>query len=255
MSRDGVHKAAIVAAGARLASGVVVGAYAIIEDEVEIGEGTRVEAHAVIKGPTKIGARNVVSSFAALGGDPQDRRWSGERTRLEIGDDNVFREHVTVHRGTAQGGAITRIGAGGLFMCGAHVAHDCTIGDGVTLANDTLLGGHVTVGDHAVTGGGVAIAPFVRVGARAFLAGGAMVERDVPPFVIAAGDRARVRALNVVGLDRTGVPETSNKALKRAFFEIFRNKSSRAGAAAALVDSPDPFVRELARFVTSTRSA
>jgi UDP-N-acetylglucosamine acyltransferase len=240
-----IHPSALVAADAELGARVEIGPFAVIEPCVALGAGTRVEAHAIVRTGSRLGAGNVVHPFAVLGGAPQDRRHGGEPTRLEVGDRNVFREHVTVHRGTAHGGGVTRIGSDGLFMVGVHVAHDVVVGDAVILANNTLLGGHVTLGDHVVTGGHVAIAPFVRIGERAFLAGGAMVERDVPPFVIAAGDRARVRALNRVGLGRTGVPEASMAALERAFRAIFRGGTPQAVAAAALSGDPDPFVRRL----------
>jgi UDP-N-acetylglucosamine acyltransferase len=246
-----VHPLALVAPDVELADGVSVGAFAVIEPGVVIGEGTRVDAHAVIRAGTRMGARNVVHPFAVLGGEPQERGYAGEPTRLTIGEGNTFREHVTVHRGSAKGGGLTRIGDGSLFMAGVHVAHDCVIGDRLELANGALLGGHVVLGDGVVAGGGVALAPFVRVAARAFLAAGAMVERDVPPFVIAAGDRARVRALNHVGLTRSGVPEASRAALERAFRAIFRGALPRAAAAAALVDDADPLVRELAAFVVA----
>jgi UDP-N-acetylglucosamine acyltransferase len=248
---SGIHPTAIVEPGARLGEGVVVGPFAIVEAGAAVGARSVIDAHAIVRSGATLGEDNHVHPFAIVGDAPQDRRHAGEATRLEVGRGNVFREHVTAHRGTAPGGGVTRIGDGCLFMAGAHVAHDCKIGDGATLANATLLGGHVELGAHVVTGGQVAIAPFVKVGERAFLAGGAMVERDVPPFVIAAGDRARVRALNKVGLERGGVPEVSRAALERAFRAIFRGETSQALAAATLVEDPDPFVRALARFVTA----
>jgi UDP-N-acetylglucosamine acyltransferase len=248
-----IHPLAIVDPRAELGEGVSVGPFAVIEADVRVGDGCRIEAHAVVRGGTRLGPRNEVHAFAVLGGPPQHRKYAGEPTELWIGAGNVFREHVTAHRGTAHGGGVTRIGSGGLFMVGAHIAHDAVVGDAVTLTNGTLLGGHVVVGDHAVTGGQVAVAPFVRIGARAFLAGGAMVERDVPPFVIAAGDRAKVRALNKVGLERSGVPEASRSALERAFRAIFRSGAPRKEAALALRDDEDPFVRELALFVLATK--
>ena len=158
------------------------------------------------------GEGNVVYPHVTLGAPPQDRTWSGEPTDLVIGDDNQFRESVTVHRGTAKGGGVTRIGSHCLLMVGAHVAHDCTVADGVTLTNNTSLGGHVVVGRRAVIGGHVAVAPFVTIGELSFAAGGAMIERDVPPYVIVAGDRARVRALNRVGLLRAEVPGSVPRA-------------------------------------------
>jgi UDP-N-acetylglucosamine acyltransferase len=240
---------ALVAPDVELGEGVVVGPYAILEPGVVVGEGTRVDAHAMVRSGTRLGARNVVHPFAVLGGDPQERTYAGEPTTLVIGDGNVFREHVTVHRGSVKGGGVTRIGSGSLLMAGVHVAHDCVLGDRLELANGTLLAGHVILGDFVVAGGGVAVAPFVKVGTRAFLAAGAMVENDVPPYVIAAGDRARVRALNRVGLARSGVPEASRDALEKAFRAIFRGDAPRAIAAAAFANDPDPCVRALAAAV------
>jgi len=249
-----IHPAAIVDPAAALGAGVTVGAFALIEADVTVGDGCRIEAHSVVRAGTTLGRHNIVHPFAVLGGDAQDRRYHGEPARLDIGERNTFREHVTVHRGTAHGGGITRIGAGGLFMAGVHIGHDALVGDAVTLANDTLIGGHVALGDHVTCGGRVAIAPFVRVGSWAFLAAGAMVERDVPPFVIAAGDRATVRALNKVGLDRAGVPPASRAALKHAFRAIFRSATPRRSAAEAFSADPDPYVRDLSVFLQRVRA-
>jgi UDP-N-acetylglucosamine acyltransferase len=249
MSTASVHPLALVAPDAELGAGVFVGPFAVVEPGVIVGAGTRLDAHAVVRSGTRLGARNAVHPFAVIGGDPQERTYAGERTSLEIGDGNTFREHVTVHRGSIKGGGLTRVGSGSLFMAGVHVAHDCALGDGLELANNVLLAGHVALGDHVVVGGGAAVAPFVRVGARAFVAAGAMVEHDVPPFVIVAGDRARVRALNRVGLARGGVPEASRAALERAFRALFRSGTPRATAAAGLAGDADPRVRELAAFV------
>lgn len=246
-----IHPSAIIGGGAELGQRVVVGPFAVIEDGVIVGDDCHVHAHAILRSGARLGRANIVHSFAVLGGEPQDRRFAGERTWLEVGDGNVFREHVTAHRGTEHGGGVTRVGHGGLFMASAHLGHDAAIGDRVTLANGVLLGGHVTLHDDVVAGGLAAIAPFTRVGRRAFLAGGAMVERDVPPFVIAAGDRARVRALNRVGLERAGIHGAERRALERAFRAIFRDGTPRRVAAERLVDDPDPRVRELARFIAS----
>jgi UDP-N-acetylglucosamine acyltransferase len=244
-----IHPLSLVDPSAVLGEGVTVGPFVVVEGDVRVGDGCRIEAHVVLRSGSRLGRRNVVHPFVVLGGPPQDKRYAGEATALEIGDDNVFREHVTAHRGTGHGGGVTRIGSFGLFMAGVHVAHDAVVGDHVTLANDTLLGGHVEVGDGVVAGGHVAVAPFVRIGARAFLAGGAMVERDVPPFVIAAGDRARVRALNRVGLERGGVPEASRAALKSAFRRLFAGGRPRAEALDLLAGVEDPYVRELVAFL------
>jgi UDP-N-acetylglucosamine acyltransferase len=255
--RDGAEAArettisplAAVASGARLGVGCTVGPFAVVEDGVEIGDGSELAAHAVVRRGTQLGRRCVVHPFAVLGGEAQDRRHQGGETALVAGDDNVFREHVTAHRGTSHGGGVTRIGSGGLFMASAHVAHDCQVGDGVVLANGTLLGGHVHIGDFVVSGGLVAIAPFVHIGERAFLAGGAMVERDVPPWVIASGDRARVRGLNRIGMDRAGLDAVTAAALAMAFRRIYRGEEPRLVAAAALAEHADGHVRRFAAAV------
>jgi UDP-N-acetylglucosamine acyltransferase len=245
-----VHPSAIVDPEARLADGVVVGPLCVVGAGVVLGEGTELVAHAVVLGPACFGRGNRVFPFAVLGAAPQDRSFGGEPTRLDVGDENVFREHVTVHRGTVKGGGLTRIGSRCLLMAGAHVAHDAAVGDDVILTNSTSLGGHVVVEDRVVCGGHVAIAPFVRLGALSFLAGGAMVERDVPPYVIAAGDRARVRALNRVGLARAGVPPRSLAALKRAFSLLYRSGRPLREAAQDLAGTAeDPHVRRLVTFL------
>lgn len=225
-----IHPTAVIAKSAQLAEGVVIGPYAIVGEDVSLGPGTRLIGPCVVSGPTILGARNVVHPYAVLGAEPQDKSHGGEPTKLVIGDDNVFREHVTVHRGTRKDQGTTRIGSGCLFMVGSHIAHDAVVGDNVTLTNGALLGGHVWLGDHVVIGGGAALAPFVRIGESAFVAGGAMVEASVPPFVIAQGDRARVRSLNHVGLRRRGVPEASRRALASVFRLLYRSGAVRAKA-------------------------
>jgi UDP-N-acetylglucosamine acyltransferase len=220
---------------------------------VVLGEDTELVAQATVLGPARIGSRNRIYPHATLGAAPQDRSFRGESTMLVVGDDNEFRESVTVHRGTPKGGGVTRIGSGCIFMVGSHVAHDCTVGDGVTLANVTSLGGHVVVESRVVTGGHVAVAPFVRVGEIAFAAGGAMIERPVPPFVVVSGDRARVRGLNTVGLERAGVPEESRAALERAYRTLFR-KGVPMTVAVTEIDAAlrsDPFVAKLLAFLVT----
>jgi len=250
MSAD-VHQTALVSPKAEMAPGASVGPYCIVGDGVRIGTGTRLVAHCVVMGPATLGEHNTVFPFAVLGGDPQDRSYAGEATGLEIGSHNVFREHVTVHRGTAKGKGVTRVGSHCLIMAASHIAHDVEVGDDVTLVNATLLGGHVTLEDHVTTGGQAAIAPFVRVGESAFIAAGAMVERDVPPFVIAQGDRARVRALNRVGLGRRAIPEPSRRALEKAFRMLFRGSTVRAEALETVAREmgDDPYVATMVAFL------
>lgn len=250
-----VHPTAVVEPGAVLAKGVRVGPLCYVGAGVELGEGTELVAQATVLGPTRLGRNNRICSHATLGAPPQDRSFGGEATRLEIGDDNVFREQVTVHRGTVKGDSVTRVGSRCLFMVGAHVAHDCRVGDDVVLTNLATLGGHVEVQPNAVLGGLVAVAPFVRLGRACFVAGGAKVERDVPPFTIAAGDRARVRGLNRVGLSRAGVPDRSQQALARAYRIIWRSgEPLLRGIAAARVElGDDPCVAELCAFLDQRR--
>lgn len=252
-----LHPSATVEPGAVLGDGVVIGPFCHVGADVELGDGTELLGHATVLGPTRIGARNRIFPFACLGAEPQDRSFRGEATRLEVGDDNTFREQVTVHRGTEKGGAVTRVGSRCLFMVGAHVAHDCRVGDDATLTNLATLGGHVVVEANAVLGGHVAVAPFARLGRGCFLAGGARVEHDVPPFVIAAGDRARVRALNRVGLERMGVPDESRALLERAFRTIWRSGEPIAvGVAAVRAElSADPWIAELLAHFDSNKSS
>ncbi len=252
-----IHPTAVVSANARLGADVRIGPLCVVGDDVVIGDGSQLVASCVVLGATRIGACNTLHPYAVLGDAPQDKSFADEPTALEIGSHNVFREHVTVHRGTCKGDGLTRVGSHGFFMAGAHIGHDACIGDHATLANGTLIAGHVHLGHHVTCGGGAAIAQFVRIGDGAFVAGGAMVERDVPPWTIAAGDRARVRALNHVALDRCGVPSQSRLALERAFARIFRSGVPRRVALRALLAEhereDDRYVAAFLAFLQSSR--
>jgi UDP-N-acetylglucosamine acyltransferase len=221
---------------------------AIVSPRAELGDDVEIGPYVVIEAGVRIGHRNVVHPFAVIGGDPQIRKTTGaanKRGDLVIGDDNVIREHVTINVST--GGHSTQIGSNNLLMAGCHVAHDVVIGSRCVIANGVQLAGHVTVEDWVTFGGLAAVQQFVRVGQSAFVAGGAMCERDVPPFVIVQGDRARVRALNVVGLERRGVPAESITALKRATTALFHPRGDKSFAEAlASLDKTDPFVAQLA---------
>jgi len=221
--RPHIHPTAIVESGAELGGGVKVGPFCHVGEGAFVGDGTELVAQVTILGPTRIGSGCRIFPFAALGLAPQDRSWAGEPTGLEIGDDCILREQVTIHRGTAKGGGTTRIGSRCLLMVGVHVAHDCQLADDLVLGNLTTLGGGVLVNGNVVTGSHVSVAPFVRVWRASLLAGGAMVERDVPPFTVVAGDRARVRGINLVGLRRMGVAPASRKALGRAYRRLWRS--------------------------------
>lgn len=245
-----VHPTAIIDSGAELADDVVVGPFCHVGASVRIGSGSELGVGAVVFGPTVLGRRNRVHAFAVLGGPPQDRSYRGEATELIAGDDNEFREHVTVNRGTTAGGGVTLVGSGCLFMAGVHVAHDCSFGDRVTVANGTSFGGHVRVESRVTVGGHVAVAPFVTVGFASFIAGGAMVDGDVPPFVIAAGDRARPRGLNRVGMKRAEVPRPSQRALARAYRRVYASGEPVVRAARVLeTETTDECVRQFAAFV------
>ena len=243
MTGPRLHPSAIVDASAELAPGVVVGPYAIVEPGVTLGEGCVLHAHAVVRGPAILGARSVVHPFAVVGGEPQAKRHGGGPARLECGEGNVFREHVTVHGGTE--GRATTLGHRNLLMVGAHVAHDVVLGSGCVLSNGVQLAGHVVVEDWVTFGGLSGVAQFVRVGESAFVAAMSAVERDVPPFVVVQGNRAEVRGINAVGLRRRGVPEASVAALARAVHAMTRRGVTRAEALRSLEGASDPYVARL----------
>ncbi len=216
-----VHPTALVDPAARLAAGVEVGPFCVVGADVDLAEGVRLHSHVTVEGPTRIGARTQVHPFAALGGAPQYLGYKGEPTRLEIGEDCTIREHVTLHRGTVQGGGITRIGARVFIMSQVHVGHDCTVGDGVILAGHCALGGHVSIGDFAIIGAVAGVHQFCRVGRRAIVGGLAAVDMDVIPYGAALGNRARLGGLNVIGLKRSGVPRPAIQALRAAYRALF----------------------------------
>lgn len=219
-----VHPTAIVHADAKVHASVEVGPYAIIGAHVEIAAGTKVGAHAVIDGHTKIGERNTIFHHTSIGAVPQDLKYAGEPTRLVIGDDNTIREFVTMHIGTEGGGGVTTVGNKNLFMAYCHIAHDCTVGNGCVLANCATLAGHVELSDFVTLGGLSAVHQFTRIGRHAFVAGGAMVVMDVPPFCTAQGDRAELAGLNTVGLSRHGFSDEQIGRVKDAYSILFRSK-------------------------------
>ena len=218
-----IHPTAIIEDGAKLSKGVEVGPYAIIGANVEIGEGTTVGAHAVITGHTRIGKRNRIFQFASLGEIPQDKKYAGEPTHLEIGDDNTIREFCTFNTGTIQDKALTRVGNNNWFMAYVHIAHDCVVGDNTVFANNTTLGGHVEIGDHVILGGMTAIHQFCKVGAHVMTAGGSIVYKDIPPYIMAAGAPVKPNGLNSEGLKRRGFTPDMLSALKRAYKILYRD--------------------------------
>jgi UDP-N-acetylglucosamine acyltransferase len=253
-SEPAVHPTAVVAAGAVLAPGVCVGPYAVIGPHVRIGTGTTIGPHAVLDGRTTIGTHNRIFPFASIGAEPQDLKYRGEESRLEIGDRNIIREFATLNTGTAGGGMVTRVGDDNLFMNYAHVGHDCRIGSHCVLANSAALAGHVVIEDYAIVGGLAAVHQFVRVGESAILGGGAMVVHDVPPFCNAAGDRARLRGLNLLGLKRRGFGTATVRALKRAYRMLFASELAFAEAQQRVATElgDDPHVARLLVFVAAS---
>ena len=252
-----IHPTAIIDPAAKLGSDVEIGPYCVIYAGVELGDRCWLQNHVTIDGPTKIGKNNRFYAYGSIGQRTQDLKYSGEPTHLEIGDGNSFREFVTVNRGTDPG-SYTRIGNGGNFLAYSHIAHDCTVGDGVIFSNNGTLAGHIEMGDHAILGGLTAVHQFCRIGRHAITGGCSKIVQDVPPFMIADGNAAEVRGINAVGLSRHGFPEESIRALKDAYKTIYMRKLNVTDAVAQLKekhpddDSGDPLVRELIEFIESS---
>ena len=250
-----IHETAIVDPGAKLAGDVEVGAFSVIGDGVEIGSGTVIGPHVVIMGPTSIGLENRIFQFSSIGEAPQDKKYQGEPTRLEIGDRNVIREFVTLNRGTDEGNGRTVIGSDNLFMAYTHVAHDCIVGNHTIFANAASLSGHVEVGDHAILGGFTSVHQFTQIGSRAFCGLGSVVTQDIPPFSTAAGNRARVVGINKEGLKRRGFSPELIRALHKSFRELLKSKVSKQQAFDNLQPLCDkyPEVEEFVSFVRNSK--
>lgn len=216
-----VHPSAIVETGAELADTVVIGPYCIVSSGVRLDEGVRLHGHAVVAGSTHIGADTQIYPFASIGLPPQDRKFHGEDSRLEIGQNCIIREHVTISPGTEGGAMLTRIGSNCLLLIGSHVAHDCLVGENVTLINLATLGGHCRVGDFAILGGLAAVHQYVRIGEGSFIGGMTGVENDIIPFASAIGNRAGLGGLNIVGLTRRGFSREAIHRLRRAYRTLF----------------------------------
>jgi len=230
---------AVISPQAKIGATVDIGPFSVIGGDVEIGEGTWIGPHVVINGPTRIGQDNKIYQFASLGDAPQDKKYKGEPTRLEIGDRNVFRESVTVNRGTVTGHGVTRIGNDNLLMAYSHVAHDCSLGHQIVLANCATLGGHVELGDWVIMGGLSAVHQFTKVGAHSFLAHNAMVTRDVPPYIMAVGRPAAPHSVNSEGLKRRGFTEEQIRNIRRAFRVLYRSGLKLQAAVQELERSAD----------------
>ena len=220
-----IHKTAIIDSTAKIGQNVKVGPYSIIGSNVEIGEGSEIQSHVSIIGNTKIGMNNKIYPFASIGNDPQDLKFNGEETKLEIGNNNKIREYVTINPGTKGGGGLTKIGNNCLFMVSSHVAHDCFVGNNVILANNVPLGGHATIEDNVIIGGNSAVQQFTRVGRSAMIGGMCGVVRDIIPYGIAHGNRSVLQGLNLIGLRRKNIPNKEIMTLSNAYKEIFKNEN------------------------------
>jgi UDP-N-acetylglucosamine acyltransferase len=218
-----IDSRAVIDPQAQIAADVHIGPFSVIGPDVSIGPGTWIGPHVVINGPTRIGAGNKIFQFASLGEAPQDKKYNGEPTRLEIGDRNVFRESVTVNRGTILDKGFTRIGNDNLFMAYAHVAHDCVLGDQIVMANCATLGGHVELGDWVIMGGLSAAHQYTKIGAHGFIAHNAAVTRDVPPYVLAVGQPAVPHSINTIGLQRRGFTPEQVQNIRRAYRVLYRS--------------------------------
>jgi UDP-N-acetylglucosamine acyltransferase len=234
MTAATIHPTAIVHAGAMIGAGVDIGAYSIVGEHVEIGTGTRIGPHVVIEGHTSIGCDNRIFQFASIGAAPQDKKYAGEPTRLEIGDRNTIREFCTLNCGTAQDVGVTRLGNDNWIMAYVHLAHDCQIGNHSIFANNAQLAGHVEVGDWAILGGFTVVHQFVRIGAHSITAMGTILLQDLPPFVTASGNTAKPHGINSEGLKRRGYSSASIMAIKRAYKTLYKSALSLADAQAAI---------------------
>ena len=248
-----VHPTAIIHPGARLGTDCVIGPYCVIGEHVSLGDGCRLHSHVVIDGHTHLGARNEMFPFATIGTQTQDLKWRGGVSHLEIGDHNTFREHVTVNCATAEGAA-TRIGSHNHILAYAHVAHDCTLGNHIVMANVATLAGHIHVDEFAVIGGLAAVHQFCRIGRMSIIGGCSKVVQDVPPFMLVDGNPAETRTINKVGLERNGVPEEVQNALKAAYKILFRDGLTVSNALAR-IESEVPSSAELVHLLQFVRTS
>lgn len=248
-----IHPSAVVDPRAELAEDVRIGPFCQVDADVQMGRGCRLESHVVVTGRTTLGEGCRVFPFAVLGHRPQDMKYRGEDSDLMIGSNNQIREHVTMHPGTAHGGGTTRVGDGGLFMAGVHVAHDCQVGNGVIMANNATLGGHVELADFAFLGGLSAIHQFVRIGTQAMIGGLAGVEADVIPYGMVLGNRAYLNGLNIIGMKRRGVDREEIQNLRNAYRALFQTDGTFADRLTSVAEQyrDSALVIELVDFIRS----
>jgi UDP-N-acetylglucosamine acyltransferase len=249
-----IHSTAIISATANIADGVEIGPYCVIGDDVEIDSGTKVDSHVVMNGPTKIGKDNHIYQFASIGDDPQDKKYSAEKTKLVIGDRNTIREFCTVSRGTTQGGGATVVGDDNWIMAYCHIAHDCIVGDKTIMANNATLAGHVHLGDWAICGGFSGIHQFCKIGAHAFLGMYAGINRDVPAYTLASGQPAVPKGINSEGLKRRDFSTQQIRNIKNAYRLVYRKGLKLAEAIEQLEAVVDE-QQELLPFLESLRSS
>ena len=252
-----IDERAIIDASAKLADNVSIGPYSIIGPHVEIGSGTVIGSHVVIKGPTRIGKDNKIFQFSSIGEDPQDKKFAGEETHLEIGDGNTIREYCSINRGTGDGGGVTRIGNDNWIMAYVHIAHDCQVGSHTIFANNSTLAGHVDVQDHAILGGFAAVHQFCRIGEHSFTAMATAINKDIPPFVMASGNLAKPHGLNIEGLKRRGFSDASIKNMRKAYKFLYMSglKLDEALEQMRALASETPEVGLMVSFIEkSTRS-
>mgnify|MGYP003481608413 FL=1 len=251
MSQLLIHPTAIIHSNARLGKNVSVGAYSIIGEHVEIGDDSWIGPHAVINGHTRIGQGNRIFQFSSIGEMPQDKKYAGEPTRLEIGDRNTIREFCTFNCGTAQDAGVTRVGSDNWIMAYVHIAHDCHVGDNTIFANNAQLAGHVHVGDFAILGGFTVVHQFVRIGAHSITAMGSILLQDLPPYITAAGNTAKPYGINSEGLKRRGFSAEAIAALKRAYKQVYRTGATLDEARVRIAEeaADQPAVALLADFL------
>jgi UDP-N-acetylglucosamine acyltransferase len=248
-----IHATAVIHPKARIGADCEIGPYCVIGQHVELGERCKLHSHVVIEGHTTLGKENEAFPFACLGLKSQDLKWKGGTTRTEIGDGNTFREHVTVHSATSDGG-VTRVGSNNHILAYSHVAHDVQLGNHVIMSNVATLAGHVVIGDHAVIGGLVAIHQFCRIGTLSMIGGCSKVVQDVPPFMIADGNPARTRTVNKIGLERKGIGEAAQAALKQAYKLLFREGLTFSNAVTK-IEAELPALPEILHLVEFVRTS
>jgi UDP-N-acetylglucosamine acyltransferase len=250
-----IHPSAIIDPAAIINDGVSIGPYSIIGAGVEIGAGTTIGPHVVLKGPTRIGKDNRIFQFCSVGESPQDKKYHGEVTRLEIGERNVIREYCTIHRGTIQDEGVTRIGDDNLFMAYTHIAHDCVIGDHVTMANAASLAGHVCVADHVILGGFSLVHQFCKLGIHSFSAMGSVISRDIPPYVMVGGRPTRPHGINSVGLERKGYDAEAVRTIRKAYKLIYKSGLTLEDAIKSLDEmvAETPAISVMADFLKNTQ--